>query len=283
MATQLAEMPDSLGGGEVAEQEIQTQERDIEAEARVMGWRPKEEYEGPPGAWKPAEEFVEFRENNLGIKRKEVTALRKELNEVKKLAARLQKAEQEAYENARADLQAKMEEAVAAGDFPEFKKIEAKVEKLDKRVRADTVAPEEAGQIAYEEFRDNNAWYDRGALAAASDVEVDARAYADRLADKYARQKKHLDMDPADFFQLIADETLAKFPDLNKRQPRQKPASDVASPTGRVAARGAKTGANLPPEAKEHAERYMRMGLFKVKTKAEAYEKFAQSYTGPWN
>jgi hypothetical protein len=111
---------------------------------------------------------------------------------------------------------------------------------------------------------------------------VDARAFADRLADRYARQGKHQEMSPDAFFQMIADETLAKYPSLNQRQPRQKPASDVASPTQRTVARGARTGANLPPEAKDHAERYMRMGIYKVKTKQEAYDLFAKSYTG-WN
>jgi len=108
MATQLAEMPDSLGGGEVAEQDTTAAEaapeRDFEQEARVMGWRPKDEYDGPPGAWKDAQDFIEFRETNLGLKAKEVYALRNKVTHLTKMVGQLKDAEKRAFDNARKEL-----------------------------------------------------------------------------------------------------------------------------------------------------------------------------------
>lgn len=284
MATQLAEMPGGLGGGEVAEQgseaQTQPQERDYEAEARQQGWTPQEDFKGDVSRWVDAETFVKRADEVMPLLKKQNQSLKRDIEDLKKTIRKLEKAEQRAYESARSDLERDMEAAVEAGDMTAFRAVKEKVDKLDKEVREDVT--QQSGnadaESALDDFREANPWYDRGGLAAASELEVDARAYADRIADRYARQGTHKDMAPADWFQMIADEVNAKYPQLSQKTQRQKPASDVAGVTPRVAPKGAKTGANLPPDAKKQAERFFNQGIIKGKTLSEALDNYAKSY-----
>jgi len=59
--------------------ETQTQVDPYEAAAREQGWKPKEEFEGDEGKWRPAKEFVE-RGELFG----KIDTLGKELKETKK-------------------------------------------------------------------------------------------------------------------------------------------------------------------------------------------------------
>lgn len=285
MATQLAEMPVGLGGGEVAEQvEAQTpQERDFEAEARQQGWTPQEDFKGDPSRWIDAETFVKRADEVMPLLKKQNQAYKRDNEDLKRRIRKLERSEQAAYENARADLERQREDAVAAGDTTTFREVQKRVDKLDAEVRSELStqagAPsKEDVEDAYDAFRDKYAWYDKGALGSASEVEADARIYADRLADRYSRQGLQDQMTPAAFFDKIGEEVREKFPALGLKVPRPKPASDVAGVTPNRAPRGARTGANLPPEARRQAVRFYNMGHIKAKDEAEAIEKYAKDF-----
>lgn len=282
MATQLAEQPIEEAPIEDAEE----QTRDFESEARAHGWTPKEDFKGDPTRWVDAETFIQRADEVMPLLKKQNQGLKSQISELTRTVKRLAKAEQSAYENAIADLKAKAEAAVESGDLAAFRKVDGQIESLRKEAAADVAdtAHGEDGQEQYEAFREANAWYDKANLASASEVEVEARLFADRLADKYARQGLTAELPPSQFFARIAQETEERFPLLKAKKTREKPVSPVAGVTPNGGPRGAKTGANLPPEAKEHAERYMRMGIYKdCKTKAEAYDRFAKDYTWPAN
>lgn len=277
MATQLKE-PDQIDDTGV--DEPQTQERDYEAEARVRGWRPPEEFAGK-GEPLDAKSFLERGEERDGLAQATVKQQNKRISILESMLKKVQKSEQRAYENALADLKRQQEDAVATGDIAAFRTLDADAEKLRKDMTSDTPNHGEDPDEKYDDFREANPWYDKANLASASEAEVEARLFADRLADRLIRQGVQNTLSPTAFFERIASETEANFPTLRSKSPRTKPASDVAGVTRTGAARNARTGANLPPEAKSAAERYMRqkIGAFgKCTTKAEAHELFARDF-----
>lgn len=281
MATQLAEQAEETPL--ITESDDDGAPRDFEAEARLHGWTPKDDFKGDPSRWVDAETFVTRADEVMPLLKKKTQHQDREIAELKRTVKRLAKAEQAAYDNALADLRAKAEAAVESGDLAAFRKVDGQIETLRKEAEADADPTHgEDPQEAYEAFRETNAWYDKANLASASEMEVDARLFADRLADKYVKQGLQQEVAPTEFFARIASETEAKYPLLKARRTREKPPSAVEGVTPGNGSRNAKTGANLPAEAKEHAERYLRMGIYKdCKTKAEAYDRFAKDYT--WN
>ena len=284
MATQLAETGDEApivldtDDGEPAP-------RDADAEARLRGWRPESEWpddKPKPAKFKTAEEFLALEDEAAPLLRKKVERQGHELSELRRLVKRLTKAEQSAYENAMADLKAKAEAAVESGDLAAFRRVDTRIEELRKEAVAADETHGEDPQEAYDAFREANAWYDRANLASASEIEVEARLFADRLADKYVAKGLQQEVTPTEFFARITRETEERFPLLKVKRTREKPASPVGGVTNGGQPRNAKTGANLPPEAKEHARRYMRMGIYRdCKTEAEAFDRFAKDYTWP--
>lgn len=261
--------------------------RDFEAEARAAGWKPIEEFgedEKKPARPKDARTFVEEGERLASLQAPQIKALKLKVGALETQIKRLAKAEQMAYTNALADLKAQQELAVESGDVAAHREIDQKIDKLREAAGEQGPSHGEDPIEEFDNFRDEHAWYDRANLASATDMEKDARAFADRTAERMARAGKMQEMAPSDFFAEVAKQVTARYPALNgKAAPRSKPQPDVAGVTRTGASRSAKIGANLPPEAKAHAERYMRMGIYKnCASKAEAYDRFAKDYTGPW-
>lgn len=290
MATQPAEV---IEPPIVLEQDNEQEEaRDFEAEARVKGWRSPEEWpdgKPKPSKFKTPEEFLAAEDEHVGLLKKKYDHQERELKELKRVVRKLTQSEQNAYANALADLKAQQEAAVETGDLAAYRRVDTQIETLRKDAVADAGEANhgEDPNEQFDAFREANAWYDKGNLGSASEFEVEGRLLADRLADKYARQGLQKDLAPSEFFARIAQEVEEKFPQLKLRKaPRDKPASAVAGVTPNGGGnRSAKTGANLPADAKEAAAQYRRIGISKsyenCKTDAEAYDLFAKSYD--WN
>lgn len=282
MATQLAdvgtEIPGEIIPNDNAEQQIEA--RDFEAEARAQGWRPKEEFKGNPDHWTDAEAFVRRADEVLPLIKKQNAHLKREIDDLKKLVRRVTASERNTHATVLAELKAEMEEAVETGDVAAFKKLDAKADKLRAEIVEDTpgLVNGEDPQEAFDSFRENNTWYDKANLASASETEIEARLYADRLADKYAKQGMQETMAPTEFFTKIADDVEAKFPLLKAKAARAKPVSDVSAPTRPGIGSKARTGANLPPEARAQADRFHAQGVYGKKTIAEARDAYAKSY-----
>lgn len=277
MATQLAEQqhePDAV----IADGE-QTQERDFETEARGHGWKPQDEFQGDPAKWTDAETFVRRADEIMPLMREQNKDLRRKLSDMERTVRKLAKSEQAAHKERLEALQAQRLEAFDSGDREAFKEADKKAEEL----RKDIASPALAGEDPAEEldtFREANPWFDKANLASASETEVEARLYADRTADKWIRQGLPNEIPPSEFYKRLADEVNTKFPALKVRPLRPKPASDVTPNTRPGPRAGAKTGAALPPEAKETAERYVRLKLpgYAGKSATEAHNLFAQSF-----
>lgn len=270
MATQLQEV----------EQEIEVDTRDFDAEARQQGWTPKDEFKGDPEKWIDAEAFVSRGETVMPLLKKQVQSQKGEIDFLKRQVKKLTKLEQRAYDNALTDLKAKQAEAVEFGDIAAFKQIDKQLDDLRADMAPEPAAKGEDPTSAFVEFREANEWYDLGGLQGASADERRARALADRTADKLAAQGLQKELSPSEFFARVAEEVREQMPMIGgeAKAARVKPASDVAGVTRGAARSNAKTGANLPADAKAQAKRFFEKGIIKAKDVSEAYDKFAKDY-----
>ena len=156
---------------------------DYEGRARRMGWKPKDEYRGPPGGWRDAKEFVERGENELPVLKErlrkqdqDMGAVLKRLEESREviadLAERTRKADERAYQRAKAELEAERDRAVEAGDTARFRALERRREELEAEKPKPAPVAQPAAQQAdpvVTEWVSENPWFKNPALAAAAD------------------------------------------------------------------------------------------------------------------
>jgi hypothetical protein len=247
--------------------------RDYDSEARELGWLPKEEFKGDPSRWTDAETFVRKGDEVMPLIKAQNKRLRREIDDLKKqmrqASAHFSKAEERAYARALADLQEKQEAAVESGDLAAHRAVSKEIDALAKDMPgkpANQATAEEARE-AWDDWREENAWYDRANLASAPEADVNARLYADRMVEKHIEKTK--DMPPAEFFDFIGGLVKEKYPLIGRKPAREKPPSDVAPTTGaRPAARGKGWGDMEPEErrvAERLAEKWVKSGLLKKK------------------
>ena len=254
MATQLQDAPQ-----DTASDVNDNAPRDYEAEAREHGWTGQDEFKGDPSRWIDAETFVKRADEVMPLLKKQNDTLKRELASLKKDVARASehftKAEERAYERAVADVSAKMNMAVEAGDHAAASAAMKERLDLDKGVIDDAPRPKFTdAQVkrALVDFRDANPWYDEAGTA---------RDYADLIAEEY--QDKTTDMPPAEFFAFIAGKVKERYPDLEKpKAERKRPGMMVEGGGQRQVARG-RSFADLPPQAQQMADKWIRQGLIK--------------------
>lgn len=288
MATQPIEaptIPDAVIAAGTQEPQTQPADdgRDYEAEARIMGWKPEDEFqEGDkrPREFRSAEDFVKAADEKAGLQKQTIAHKNEKIAFLERQVRRLMQSEQNAYANALNDVKTQMKDAVATGDLAGFEALDRKADQIRQDMNVDGPAHGESPADQLLAFREANPWFDRAALAVASETEVEARLFADRTADQWIAEGRPRTIPPSQFYAELAEAVNERFPMLKHKGVRPKPASDVAPVTTRTTARSAKTGANLPPEAKQTAERYVRQKIpgFAGKTKEQAYELFAQSW-----
>lgn len=234
--------------------------RDYEAEARKHGWRPQEEFRGDPDLWKDAQTYVEAADEEMPLLKKKVKHLEREYEALQKSARRMESQFSKAEERIRTELRAQMEEAVELGDKNKFRELQEQHDKL-----ATTPSPlngeDPAEQILA--FREQNSWYDKGALASASELEIDARLFADREADRMIAAGAPKTMPPSEFYRVLGEKVDARFPGLKKRPAYQKPPSDVAGVTRGAARTSGRSFNELPPEAQKACDKWVKQGLIK--------------------
>lgn len=259
-------------------------ERDFTAEAMAQGWTDKDEFKGDPDKWIDAKAFVERQDTNLGLLRKKTDYLERELAKQQKAAAKaadfFDKAEKRAYERALAEIRSQQEAAVEAGDVDQFRKLTAEADNL--KPKSQYTGQDAA--VAMAEWREANVWYNRASTARGTDQEIAAVAYFDRMVEaNISKATPGPDqMPPDEFFAMIGQKVLEKYPMLNAspKAAHKRPESDVAAPTGGRSASGSKTYAALPPDAKKACDEMINMGYIKG-TIEEARSKYAASYD--WN
>lgn len=176
----------------VEEPELTPEEKrlaEIEAEAHRAGWRPKEEYRGPPGGWRTAEEFLKrgqdilpmvrkdlLRERERGTKmEEEIRALRLTVDEQKAamddLLRMARTADERGYKRGIEELKKQRREAASTGDAAAVVAITEQIEEVEEARAAAIVpvapkapaapAPEPKAKVdpAVIRFVDENPWF----------------------------------------------------------------------------------------------------------------------------
>lgn len=263
----------SVGGLKTPDGE--DQHATAEREARIFGWRPAEEFDGPPERWKPAEEFLEEGKRINGFLRKDLDKLRAELSKrdasieelkatMQEFAAFHQETEKKAFERAVKELREERKEALREGDGSKVVEIEERIEELEsaaplakpaaKTPTSPTADPVWIAWVA------RNHWFTESPKL---------RAISNSYGDLVRQEFPSLVGEP--FLEEVKRRVVEDFPESFAPEERLR-----ASPVGgggesRGAPRGGAKGyASLPAEVKLQCDKFIKQGLVKSR---EAYAK----------
>lgn len=224
-------------------------ERDYEAEARAHGWTPKEDFKGDPAKWVDAETFAKRADEVMPFLKKQNAALKREMDDLKRTMkqanAFYSKAEERAYSRALADLQARHDEAVEAGDVPGARKVLKELHDLEKPAAAtidddDKPDPKKAGEELAAWVEEND-WYV---------TDEKKRAYADIQAGAMGPAAEW-EGGPKAWLEELGKRVNRKF-----AEPKPNPVNGGGNRSG--GQRGAKTFSDLPAQAKAQCERFVK-------------------------
>lgn len=254
---------------------------DIESRARAQGWRPKDEFKGPPEKWRDAATFVEVSEQFLPVATQQnraladkfaaaenkILGLTNELADVKQVLTDFRdfatRGEQRAYERAMKDLVARRDVAVEHADKEAFKAVDAEIEELNRTGKpapaakpngADANGAEKPKTIpqlnpAIVEWVEENAWFNN---------DTDMRAFAQGI-DQYLQTTKP-GLSIKDRLAQVKARTMKEYPD-KFGNPARDGATTVATPNGSTTSRresNKHTYENLPAEAKKACDKFVK-------------------------
>lgn len=240
------------------------EQAETEAQARRLGWVPKEEFRGDPAKHRSAEEFLErgknilpiVQENNDRLQRR-VSELESTLKETREATKELlefsSKAEERAYKRAKAELEARIEQAAQQADPAAARQAVREMEELEagRRVEAKREPEKAAPQVNHtiQSWIERERWYnaDRTLNAFATDVfgEIERNHPGMSDEEKLAETKRR---------------TMEKFPEKFGVNPNRQAAAAVATPNGSSAPRRSskKTYEDLPADAKAACDKFVR-------------------------
>jgi hypothetical protein len=247
--------------GEIENTEAQSEAPEVsesEDKARAQGWRPMEEYKGDPEKWVSADSFLKRADEELPIMRERTRKMASELAElkstVKKFSEHHAKVEQIAYDRALADVKKQRREALAIGDAEGVEAAEEKIEELKelkpapKKEAVAEIAPE------VQAFVTANPWFQS---------EPKLAKYAEMVCGELQSEDPTRDL--GDILKEVAKEVKSRFPEKFANAKRSAPPAVEGSGAVASGGKGAKTFANLPAEAKQACEKFLRAGLIKSK------------------
>lgn len=221
------------GADEGADASVQEapQLSEVEELASEMGWRPKDQWQGDEGDWKPAKDFLKTTRDINRDLHKQVKNLSKQMEGVQRATATMT---ERAISEARTKWEAEHERAVEEGDTAGAKKAANELAQLDK------VKPEQAPDPEGAAFAEkHSAWFGR---------DQEATDYAIRRAGELAKQG----LPPSRQIAAVEREMKEHYPEyFPEKAPKKEPPA-VADPqrTARTSARE-KGYATLPPEARK--------------------------------
>lgn len=263
--------------GEVVER-IEEPREQVEARARELGWKPKDEYRGPPERWRDAPEFLKHGEDTLPILRERLRRQGTQINElstnVKEMTTRLREsgevlqelhketltAREKGYHQAAQELEGRMAAAVAEADVAGYERARQELANLNTEhaankpvAREPAVPAKPAAQpdtpldpIIVQWIQDNP-WYDR-------DRSLNAYATDEHAAILRDHPGWSLDENLAE----VKRRVVAKFPE-KFRNPRRDNAPSVTQPRPSASKKSdGKTYDDMPKEAKEACDKFVR-------------------------
>lgn len=218
---------------------------DYEAEARSMGWRPQEEYDGPEDSWVSAEEYVAR------------APLYKGLSKQSRKIKRLEKAIQDlaAHNKAIADTnrEARIRELEEAKEAALEEGNVKDVTKYDREIRAEEAKGQKQPDTnpAFEDWLDDNPWYEE---------DTDLAAIADKRGLLLYQQNPNRPID--DIYQEVSKYIKEKYMEQPKRQTsREAPPDGGEPPKRRAGGKGQNLKAKLSAEQRKAMNEFVELGL----------------------
>ena len=230
------------------------------AKARRGGWKPEEDYTGPPGQWRDHNEFNEVGDKISSRMAGKIDNLeednKRQTEMIKKLIASQGTVTRQAHEAAMAELAEKRSDAIYAGNEDAVNTIDKEMKDIRDDAAANDLTVEDEFQPAPETeawMEKNKAWYDE---SNASNHPIMDYAAAMENAEVAADPTASL----ATILDRVTDRVKARYPDRFPNAPRRR---SNAVEGGRVKSKG--TGvvsfAGYPPEVREMAAHFAATGV----------------------
>ncbi len=244
-------------------------ERDWNADARDMGWKPKDEWHGDPDGWRDAKEFVKRGDEIFGFIRNDRDRLREKNATVEAdrdaRLARMEKQYVGLLERQKAQhdadikvIDADKRKAVEEGDTTTYDALTSKREALGDALEVPE-APPAAGNADVKAWAEKNTWFYTEPAARAMATAV-AQTAADKGADVHAQTA------------AAEKEVRRRFPELF-----EQPKATVETGGSPLKPKSKTKGVGqLPPEARAGFKECVRLGMYQE----DDIEKYAKSYWG---
>ena len=243
--------------------EVQEEVSNADAEARLMGWVPKEEFRGPEEHWVDADTFVErgrqilpiVKKNNKELTQKLLALEAKDrerdaaISEWKTFMKETQERERAVFTRQIAELREQKKQAISDGDGEAVLAIDDQIDAIREKQKEAKEAPVPAApkgpDPAFKSFMEENPWYGQ---------DEDKTAYAEGIGAIVKRDHPHLT--GKDFLDMVAARVESKFPS------RAKPAASVEGGGSPAPSRKGKHSYNdLPDVAKKAHDKFVKQKL----------------------
>lgn len=232
----------------------------VEDRATRMGWVPKEKFRGDQAKWTDAATFVKNGEESLPILRERMRTLERANADLSKSAADFKKmsdtAFDRAYTRAKRELEEKIETAAEAGGAEGKATVKAATKELTEleteKTKRDAAADVDPVFNAWEL---DNDWYKDAELREEAEVEA------------FRLRKKGNKLEGAAFLDAVKEAVKKKHPERFGNPRRQAGGGTERSNPGgeETVTRGKKGWEQLPADAKESGERFIKQKFFKDK------------------
>lgn len=242
----------------------------VEAEARMFGWKPLEEFNGSPERWRDAEAFLEKGRQINGFLRKDFDKLRGELTARDTRIAALEESIQEfanyhketearAYQRAVVQLKNERKEALRMNDGERVVAIEEQMDELQEASQKSKLAPRAVAPRASDEpdpafvaWVDSNPWYKENRVL---------RSLTHDYAEELKRAEPSL-VGPA-FLNKVKALVQENHPELFHNPERARPGAVAGGAETRGSRSNGKTYHDLPAEAKAACDKFVAKGFLK--------------------
>ena len=227
---------------------------DLEKLAIEEGWSPKDKWRGDPEKWTDAASFIRNGRQILKTTLSKQDAKLEEVSQtIKEFAVHHQKNKEAEYKRALADLKAQQKQAVRDGDEDAFEAIDGKIEELNKEVKTASEKPKDSPDEDpnFKAWWPKNDWY-------GPDGDPEMTVYAETTLAPVLNRKYQ----GAEFYEKLTEAIKKKFPEHFENPNRKKaPAVEGGGSMGGGKSNG-QSYSDLPPEAKQACDRYIKQGLY---------------------
>ena len=253
---------------------------DVEGQARALGWKPEEEFEGNPGKWTDAESFLELHSKNNGALRKAVAAQAKKLEEFEKQMSSMDAAhkkifdiqlrkQKDEFDQQVAFLKAQKREALRSGEHETAADIDEQLDTLRERGPELPDVPETPQSKSSDpndwkknpvmvEWASRNSWFT---------VDKELTAFAGGTGQ--ALRANNPDMDFAKLLDEVTRLAQKAYPE--KFGTRRSSGVEEATPGATRMASNAKTYGSLPKDARAACDEAVSEGGITQKQWVELY------------